>query len=178
LALLASALTAVLSSGLTVTAVELLARRHVTTIEETVKGEHARELAVFNSERAWKEKAVAELLGPMIIQLDRTRRAFERYDRKNRYLEAKVLREGNLTVKDLLLSKAHLIPPDLLDDAGRFVEHYDRWLEKFDELREAKRPKLDEPFVFVGPDGYPFPHDAEERFKQRYLGLWAELYKK
>jgi hypothetical protein len=171
-------LSALLSSGVTVAAIELLSRKHVVEIENSVKAEHDRSLAVFTSERAWKESSVSELLGPMTLQLDRTNRAFQRYRGKNDYLEAKVLREGNLTIRDLLLGKAHLIPPDLLDDAGRLVEHYDRWLEKFEELRGEKSPKLNEQFVFVGPDGYPFPGDAEMRFRQRYRELWNELYTK
>jgi hypothetical protein len=167
-----------LSSGVTVTAIELFTRRHVAEIENSVKETHDRSMAVFTSGRAWRIDAVSQLLGPMTMQLDRTSRAFKRYTGKNTYLEAMVLREGNIAVRDLLLTKAHLIPPDLLGDAGRLVEHYDRWLEKFDEVRGEKSPKLSEEFVFVGPDGFPFPSDAEARFRERYLALWTELYSK
>ena len=82
---------ALLSSGVTVAAFELLSRRHVAEIENSVKAEYDRGLAVFTSERAWKEDAISQLLGPMIMQLDRTNRAFQRYGGNNTYLEAKVL---------------------------------------------------------------------------------------
>jgi hypothetical protein len=167
---------ALLSSGVTVTAIELFTRSHVAEIENSVKEAHDRSMAVFSSGRAWRTDSVAQLLGPMTIQLDRTSRAFKRYTGKNTFLEAMVLREGNLAIRDLLLSKAHLVPPDLLGDAGCLVEHYDRWLEKFDEVRGEKSPKLSEEFVFVGPDGYAFPREAEARFRERYLALRTELY--
>jgi hypothetical protein len=135
-----------------------------------------RSRTIFVSTRAWKERSVSELLGPVYIQLDRTERAFRRYSGQNLFLEAKVLREGNLAVRDLLLAKADLIPPDLLKDAGELIEHYDRWAEEFERVRAAEKPDLDTPFVFVGPQGYPFPRPAADRFQQAFGAIWKELY--
>lgn len=112
------------------------------------------------------------------MQMERTRRAFDCYTAKNIFLEAKVLRDGNLTIRDLLLTTPHLIPPALLDDASRLVEHYDRWLEEYERVRSAENPDLDSPFVFVGPKGFPFPSDAETRFHQAFKEYWNELYSK
>jgi len=128
------------------------------------------------SRHDWKEGAVRELLGPMILQFDRTKRAFNRYNQRNIYLEAKVLKVGNETIRDLLLGKGHLIPTDLLEDAAKLVEHYDVWLELFERQRGGTEPDLHSEFVFAGPEGYPFPSDAEERFRNRYHALWQELY--
>ena len=128
------------------------------------------------SRRTWKEMSVAELLGPMSIQLNRTERAFERWSTKNLYLEAKVVGEGNQMIRDLLLTKPHLIPPELLTDAGRLIEHYDVWLEKFAVQRLAEKPDLETAFVFVGPDGNGFPGDAATRFQDAFKGYWSELY--
>ena len=127
-------------------------------------------------QRSWKERAVAELLGPVYMQLARTERAFRRWDERNLFLEAKVIREGNVTIRDLLLAKPHLIPPDLLPAADELIEHYDRWLEEFDRVRSAESPELDSAFVFVGPKGYLFPRPAADAFQQAYLHLWRELY--
>jgi hypothetical protein len=130
-----------------------------------------------------KSQVLSELLAPMVIQLERTKSAFNRWISKNLYLEAKIIRDGNLIIRDLLLRKAHLIPGDLRLDANRLVEHYDVWLEEFDRirgdatpnLRGGTEPNLNEPFVFAGPKGYPFPVDSAERFKERFEQLQREL---
>src|SRR3954453_12311963 len=70
-------------------------------------------LDVWRSQRGWRENSVIQLLGPVYIQLDRTKRAFDRWDGKNLFLEAEVIKNGNLAIRDLLLSKPHLIPPEL-----------------------------------------------------------------
>ncbi|MBN1657431.1 MAG: hypothetical protein JXA93_03465, partial [Anaerolineae bacterium] len=72
--------------------------------------------------------------------------------------------------------KADLIPPDLVSDANRLVIHYDRWLEKYERLRGGTEPDLNEPFVFTGPDGYPFPAESEQRFRERFEQLRQTLY--
>jgi hypothetical protein len=110
------------------------------------------------------------------MQLERTRRAFDRWSGKNLYLEARIVREGNLAVRDLLLRNGHLIPPELLDDAVRLVEHYDRWLEEFDSKRSEESPADQDQFVFVGPQGFPFPRDSERRLHERFRKLQQDLY--
>ncbi len=116
-----------------------------------------------------------ELLAPMMVQLDRTKAAFDRWTEQNLYLEAKIIREGNIAVRDLLIGKAELVRPELQEDARRLVEHYDRWLEEFDRVRGGTEPDLQTPFVFVGPKGFPFPRDSEERFRQRHRKLQEQL---
>jgi hypothetical protein len=143
---------------------------------EEIKSEYAKTAAIFQSTRTWKERSVSELLGPLYIQFDRTKRAFRRWEEKNLYLEAKVIGAGNLTMRDLLLTKPHLIPPELLEDAGQLVEHYDRWLEEYEKLRQSKKPDLDTPFAFAGTHGFPFPGAAETKFKDAFRSLWRELY--
>jgi hypothetical protein len=110
------------------------------------------------------------------MQLDRTKRAFDRWTDKSPFIEKKIIGEGNKTIRDLLLGKGHLIPPNLLNDAGRLVEHYDRWLEEFEKKRLAENPDLETRFIFVGPAGFPFPTDSDERFRQAFQSLWKELY--
>ena len=112
-------------------------------------------LDVWRSQRGWQERAVTELLAPIDIQLDRTKRAFDRWDKKNLYLEGEVIRAGNLAVRDLLLSKPHLIPPDLRDAASELVLHFDVWLEEFDRVKATRAAGAAAPdFVFTGPQGY------------------------
>jgi hypothetical protein len=106
------------------------------------------------------------------MQLQRTNRAFRRWTSKDLGLEAQVIREGNRTIRDLFLANGHLVPPELMEDAMRLIEHYDAWLLKFDAIR-GEGSKSDEDFVFVGPDGYPFPHEAESHVKEAFQSYSA-----
>jgi hypothetical protein len=165
-----------LSSGLIAFVGGVLFKRKTDSIAGEVKTHFDQMALVYSSTRAWKEKALSELLGPMVMHLDRTRRAFNRWKKQNLYIETKVIREGNIAIRDLLLTKGHLIPPYLLEDAGRLVEHYDQWLEEYEKNRGGTDPKPDEPFTYAGPAGYPFPGDAEQRFKDLFQKLSNELY--
>lgn len=156
---------ALISGAVASTIVGVIFTGYVTRVKEEVR-----------SQRVWKERSVAELLGPMNIQFDRTKRAFDRWNERNLYLEAKVIKVGNETIRNLLLTRGHLIPPELLEDAGKLIEHYDVWLELFEKQRGGKEPDLESPFTFAGPKGYPFPTAAEKRFKEKYQQYWNELY--
>jgi hypothetical protein len=175
--LLWTGLVAGATSGSVIAAVlgVILARRSE-RIKKEIETQFARLLDESRSQRAWKEKCVAELLGPVCMQMDRTGRAFARWEEQNLYLEMKVIREGNLTARDLLLKLPHLIPPDLRHEATLLIEHYDRWLEEFEKRRQAEKPDLETPFIFVGPVGYGFPRYAEEKFYVTFRQYWKELY--
>lgn len=158
-------LTALLSSAVMSTIIGLLFRGYLTRVDTRVKSQYS-----------WKEQSVTELLAPLNMQFDRTDRAFKRWGEKNLYLEMKVVKVGNETIRDLLLTRGHLIPPDLREDAGKLIEHYDVWLEKFEKQRLSENPDLNAPFVFVGPDGYPFPSGAEKNFRDMFKTYWHNLY--
>ena len=57
------------------------------------------------------------------MQIERTGNAFRRLKVKTLYLEAQILGEGNKCIRDLLLLHGHLIPPELLNDAGSLIQH-------------------------------------------------------
>lgn len=113
------------------------------------------------SHRAWKEQSVAELLGPIDAQLRHTRRAFERGDRDT-------LKAGNEAVRDLLLTRNHLVPPELRPDADALVEHYDLWLATYERRRGEAGPD--------GPIDIAFPTEAGRRFSDTYRRYMSELY--
>lgn len=167
---------ALLSSSVITLVGGVILQRTTERIAAEVRHQFEQTLLRYRSALQWKEQALSELLGPVVMQLDRTKRAFRRWEAHNLYVETTIIREGNQTVRDLLLAKGHLIPQDLLPDAGRLIEHYDRWLEEYDRVRSGDEPQLNAPFVFVGPEGYPFPVDAEQRFRGRFHQLWQELY--
>jgi hypothetical protein len=159
-------LAAALISGAVVSTITgIVFTRYVTRVTEEVR-----------SQRTWKERCVEDLLGPLNIQFARTKAAFDRYRRKNTYLEAKVIKTGNETIRDLLLTRGHLIPPELRDDAVKLVEHYDVWLEVFERQRGAEAPALASEFVFAGPEGFHFPEEAEAHFRETFRQYWNDLY--
>lgn len=156
----------------------LLMRRNE-RIRASIQAQLAEAVKRFESKRSWKERALFDLFGPLQMEFERTYRAFRRWNKRDFYLEAKVVREGNQKIRDLLLSNGHLIapdPPDLMKAACQLIEHYDAWLQKYDDVRVTHRVPGDPEFVFTGPDGYPFPRHAEELFKQQFKSLQADLY--
>ncbi len=165
-----------LGSSVTTAILGALFLRHNKTIEAQIGTKFGENLKVFESTRSWKEQALSQLLGPIQMQLERTKRAYNRWDNRNLHLEGKVIREGNLAIRDLLLSKGHLIPPHLMQHAVSLVEHYDSWLEAYDRIRGDPLKADEADFVFVGPEGYPFPVEAEAEFKAEFRKLQGELY--
>lgn len=163
---------AFLSSGVVTAVGEFLSARRNERVVQEVRAAFERQYQV----NEWKRQSLASLLGPVVMQLDRTRRAFDRYTAHNTFLESEILYKGNVAVRDLLLTNGHLIPDDLRGVSGQLIEHYDRWLEEYERVRGEGRHAPDEPFVFAGPQGYPFPSDADARFKECFRRFWGELY--
>jgi hypothetical protein len=165
-----------LGSGVASVILGLVFLRHSKTIESEIKAQFDQRFKIFESTRSWRQLALSELFGPLYMQFERTKRAFDRWNGKNLYLEAHVVREGNQVARDLLLSKGHLLPPHLIEDAGKLIEHYDAWLEAFDRIRNESSASQDTTFVFVGPEGYPFPQEAERKLRAEFHELQRTLY--
>ena len=146
------------------------------TVESEITGHFDRQFDVFQSTRAWKQDALAELFGPVTMHFDRTKAAFDRWNGKNLFLEAQIVRHGNQAIRDILLAKGHLIPPALVPHATKLIVHYDVWMEAFDRIRGESSPAADTPFVFVGSEGYPFPHEAEALDKQNFSPLHHKFF--
>src|SRR5438552_17165381 len=105
-----------LSGSFLAAIVTMATRRRGEIIAAEVRRQFEQELLRYRSSRQWKEQALSDLLAPLAMQLARTERAFNRWDGRNLFLEGKIIAEGNRTIRDLLLSKGHLIPPDLAGD--------------------------------------------------------------
>ena len=132
------------------------------------------------SRLAWKQKA-CEAMGNIYFQLQRSSLAFERYIKAKTpgecsFIEKEVLLKSNEAVNQLILAQGYLIAPELLENTKKLLNHYDAWIEKYHRLRVSNTSS--EKFVFVGPDGYPFPKELEQQLADRYLKLWNELYGK
>lgn len=117
---------------------------------------------------------LSELLGPIVINLNRSKEAFRRWNEKNIYLESKIIKDSNQLIRDLLVNKAYLIPEYLIDDANKLVTHYDAWLEEFAKVRGDKNLDNETEFVFVGPKGYPFPVESERAIIEAYYKIKEE----
>ena len=104
------------------------------------------------------------LLNPLVVQFDRTKKAFDEYVTGSFSAELE-LQRGNETARDLLVRKRDLIPEKLREDAARLVQHYDAWLQEYARLRGVRNPDLNVP-VFAGPLGFPFPRESEQRFRE------------
>ena len=185
--LIQSGIAAVLSSAVLIGVLQIVFHRRTERIAAEVRQEFQRRTEEISSEvkqafeeqslryrsnMAWKEQSLAELLGPVNMQLDRAHRAFKRWNANNHYLEDQIIREGNTAARNLLLNNGHLIPRDLLDDAGLLIGHYDRWLEQFNKVRGPGSEDSDIPFVFT----YDFPGKSAQRFQERFRTVWEELY--
>jgi hypothetical protein len=173
-------LTAVISGGVASAMVGLLVRlffdRRLTRATEEVKAEVARTDFVYRSDREWRERSLAEVLGPVYMQLDRTGRAVRRWRRGNLFIEERIMRDGNIAIRDMLLTKAHLLPPSLLEPASQLIAHYDRWLEEFERVRGGDEPDMSVPFVRATEEGFLWPQAAAQSFIDAFHHSWAELY--
>jgi hypothetical protein len=78
---------ALVSSGVITFIAGLLLRRHSERIAAEVRRVFERRKMADD----WKEQSLSQLLGPVLMQLDRTRRAFQRYRARNVYLEFEIL---------------------------------------------------------------------------------------
>ncbi len=164
------------SSAVAAAIITIIFKRKTEIITNEIKNQFEVLLMTQKSGHAWNEKAVSELFGPIVFQFARTKLAFDRYSGKNEYLETRILKDGNEKIKNLILEKSYLIPPDLMDHANELVKHYDVWLEEFSKFRETENPSEIKKFIFAGPQGFPFPKKAEEKFKEKYAELWKKLY--
>jgi hypothetical protein len=176
-------LAAVISGGVASAMVGLLVRlffdRRLTRATEEVKTEVARTDFVYRADREWRERSLAEVLGPVYMQLDRTGRAVRRWQPGNMFIEERIMRDGNTAIRDLLLTKGHLLPLSLLEPAAQLIAHYDRWLEEFERVRggdEADSSVRFVPFVRVTEDGFVWPEAAQQSFVDAFHDSWAELY--
>jgi hypothetical protein len=117
----------------------------------------------------YKEKCLSEVLGPIYLLFERTKLALARQKPNSRYIEEEIYKKSNIAIRDILLSKAHLIPPDLLEDAAKLIDHYDHWLETYRQKREVEGST--DAYVFT----FNFPKDSDKKFKDTFHRFRDEL---
>ncbi len=134
---------------------------------------------VSNNYFEWKKKTVG-LLGKVYIHLNRSQKAFQNKYSKLKtydpYFEDEIMFTSNKLIRDLLIENADNIPPNLLEEASKLIEHYDAWLIKYHKLRKIEMDTTTVQ-IYVGPDGFRFPEQAEEKFKSSYIELFNNITK-
>lgn len=125
--------------------------------------------------RAWHKAAVTEFYGPLTVLLRRTNRGVLRWTAPNRVLETQVMKDSHERIRALLLTHFEYVPDGLVLHADHLLEHIDVWLEMYERKREHAATEQDD-FVFAGPEGFPFPKEAEAAFMKEYDRLRGELY--
>ena len=130
--------------------------------------------------RDWKELSLANVVGPVVMHLNRTLQVRNRYkqtyaQKTTSYFDARLMRDSNDAVRGVLLSHGHLIPHELLEHAHALIAHYDVWLRRFDAKVELEKPTAESTFD-VGFAEVPFPREASDAFAASYNRLRAELY--
>jgi len=114
-----------------------------------------------------------EFLGPLHTLFRRSRQAYDGYRAHGQsFLFARIIKECNEAIRDLLLRHAHRLPGPLQDDALALIGHYDVWTVSWNDLRDRINPGLDQAFVFETLVG--FPKEAERRLESYYEQRVAE----
>jgi hypothetical protein len=131
-----------------------------------------------NSYFEWR-KNTAELLGQVYIHLNRLSLGFKnKYSKLKEYdqfYEDEVIYKSNKHIRDLLISNGHFLPPELLDEATKLIEHFDVWLTKYNQIRMVSKD-FNTKQIYVGPDNFRFPENAEKMFKEKYMEMFNELH--
>jgi hypothetical protein len=147
-----------------------------------------KEVESWRTTRTWQSTALAEVIAPTVMHLARTKTLAERYRVNMLFGEAMLLRDSNSTIRSLLLSKAHLLPPELIPPAQCLLTHYDIWLKRFDlTLAQYKKSHAtSDPLPNASFDvGFSeledakcgkFPADVSELFQAQFDVLRKELY--
>jgi hypothetical protein len=170
---LGSALIAGLLSGSVIaTVLGLMTQRRSIMLESQIQDSFRR--LVETRESQWA--LLQQVLGPVCAHLQRTELAFARWKEQNLFLEQQIIAESNREVRRILLEKYHLLTPHLRVPAMQLVQHYDRWFEEFDRQRQKQSPEEGTArFVFVGPEGFPFPRQAQRMFYDALDDAYAQL---
>lgn len=132
-----------------------------------------------NSYFEWRKNTV-ELLGQVYIHLNRLKLAFQnKYSKIKEYdqfYEDEIILKSNQHIRDLLITNGHSLPPELLDEATKLIEHFDVWLTKYNQIRVLDKDTVTKQ-IYVGPDGFRFPENAEKMFKEKYVEMFNALHR-
>jgi hypothetical protein len=116
-----------------------------------------------------QEIIVSELLGPLSMHFRRGEAAYQNFHADGRqFLFAKILRDNNREIRNLILAKGYLLPLQQQQNAIDLVAHLDIWLELWEQLAATKTYKPEDKFGF---ESCKYPQEAATSLKEFCLAL-------
>jgi hypothetical protein len=96
-----------------------------------------------------QEILVSELARLLSMHFRRGEAAYQNFHLDGRqFLFAKILRDNNHQIRNLILSKGYLLPFEQQQNAIELVAHLDIWLELWEHLAATKVHKPEDKFSF------------------------------
>ncbi len=159
----------ILVDGFVLALIGLFFYKREVRIEKTIEEEFKKRDKFYDARFNFKLRSLEELLAPVKLQMIRSLITLRGYDANNEYRE-KILKECNEKIRDLLLTKGHLIPASIIPHAEELIKHYDEWLQAYRQSREVENKK-EISHVFT----YNFPHASEKAFLDKFEEYRREL---
>jgi hypothetical protein len=114
-------------------------------------------------------RPVAELAGALSLHFRRGEAAYQNFHADGRqFLFAKILRDNNREIRNLILAQGYLLPFEQQQNAIELVAHLDIWLELWEHLAATKAHKPEDKFSF---ESCKYPQAAAASLKEYCLAL-------
>ncbi len=97
-----------------------------------------------------------ELLGPLSTLLKRGDAAYKNYMASGKiFLYAKIIKNNNERIRELILDKAHFLPIAQQSNAIELVAHIDTWHALWENLDASQSHALQDKFSFENTVNFP-----------------------
>ncbi len=117
-----------------------------------------------------KVNHVTDVVNEVHKLMDASLTAYKNYLANGKtYKYAKQLRKVNTATIELLADKKNTLSAELFSAANLLLEHLHIWRNKWDELENNNKPKLQDEFVFQ--NNHTFPKKAAALFEEEYQKL-------
>ncbi len=111
-----------------------------------------------------------DFLGPLNTLLTRGDMAYQGYMANGKtFLHAKILKDNNERIRELILEKSHYLPLNYQQYAIDLAAHIDIWHVLWEDLNAQKTHALTDAFVFE--NSATFPKESVAALKGLYLSL-------
>jgi hypothetical protein len=115
------------------------------------------------------EILVSEILGPLNMHFKRGEAAYQNFHLDGRqFLFASILRDNNRAIRQLILTKGHLLPIEQQQHAIDLVAHLDIWLALWEDLAASKVHRPEDKFSF---ESCKYPKESVVALKEFYLSI-------
>lgn len=93
-------------------------------------------------------------------------------DNGRQFVYARVLKNCNERILNLLAENAYLLSDDLIHESMKLISHIDIWLEKWNDLEKKLKPAIGDEFVFENK--FTFPREAAHKLEKEFLAIRNE----